>query len=610
MSSKSSSPHPSLHAPKDPDYSAHAHSVQFYSDDSFLLDALSRFVGSAIGAGDAGIVIATPAHREELSRRLLARGLNVQGAVEQGRYIALDAAETLSQFMVNGFPEEQRFVKLIGGVISRAKQAASAEHGRAALFGEMVALLWGEGRTEAALRLEQLWNQIAQSHSFSLVCAYPLAHFYRGDESDAFLKVCAEHSAVIPGESYMLANEDERLRIVAHWQQRAQALEGEIGRRELSEAGASKLAAIVECSDDAIVSKDLKGIITSWNAAAERIFGYKADEIIGKSIRTLIPPELQADEDMILSRIVRGERVDHFETLRRHKTGKLIDVSITVSPVKDSAGRITGAAKIARDISDRKNTEQALRRSEKLAATGQLAASIAHEIHNPMQALMNLLALISYKTSLDENTRQLCALAESELQRMAHISRQLLSFYRESATPVPIKVTEVLEDVLDLFAMRARSNNIKIERRYDSTAEIQAYPVEMRQLYTSLIGNAIEAVGQRGRIIVRVSTVSECRNPKQRCLRVTIADNGCGIPPEISKRIFEPFFTTKDEKGSGLGLWVANSIVAKHAGSIRLRSRATKRRSGTVFSVFLPLESQWQANGASPVTVAMEQLTG
>ena len=576
----------------EPDYSKHTHSVQFYSDDPFLIDALSRFMGAALGAGDAGIVIATEAHRSQLAERLSARGVDVNLAVEQGRYVALDAAQTLAQFMVNGFPDPERFAQVIGGVISRAKVATGMSQTRASLFGEMVALLWGEGKTEAALRLEQLWNQIAQSHSFSLVCAYPLAHFYRADHSEEFLKVCAEHSAVIPGEDYTLAGNDERYRIIAYWQQRAQALDSAAAEHNQAQVDAQKLAAIVQSSDDGIVSKDLKGIVTSWNAAAERIFGWKAEEMVGHSILKIIPPELHCDEDMILGKIARGERLEHFETVRLHKSGRRIHVSITVSPVRDASGRVTGAAKIARDITERINTEQALRRTEKLAATGQLAASIAHEINNPMQALANLLSLISYKTSLDDNTRKLCALADSELHRMAHITRQMLSFYRESAVPVPLKLTEVMEDVLELFAQRLNSNGIKVERRYDLVPEVHAYPVEMRQLFANLIANAIEATDARGRIVIHVSTGQEWSNSHKQGVRITIADNGSGIPPDARARIFEPFFTTKAERGTGLGLWVANGIVGKHGGSIRLHTSVGKERHGTVFSIFLPLETE------------------
>src|SRR5215471_19368227 len=380
-----------------------------------------------------------------------------------------------------------------------------------------------------------------------------------------------------------------------HEQQKELALEAEPASRQDSYAEAARLAAIVESSEDAIASKDLNGIITSWNASAERMFGYQAEEIIGKSVMTIIPPELHKDEDMILGKIRRGERLEHFETVRVTKSGQRLNVSLTVSPIKDREGKIIGAAKIVRDITERKLTEQALRRAEKLAATGQLAATIAHEINNPMQALTNLLALVAYKTSLDENTRQLVSLAETEVRRMSHIVRQMLSFHRESARPVPLRITEVLEDVLELFVMRMRSNEIKVERRYEFNDEIPGFPVELRQLFANLISNAIEAIGQRGQIHIHVAPWRDFARPERSGVRVLIADNGPGITPELRRRIFEPFFTTKAERGTGLGLWVVKGIVGRHEGSIRMRSSTTRGRSGTAFSVFLPIPAAWQA---------------
>jgi PAS domain S-box-containing protein len=589
MSSKTSHRNHIANQENETNVSEHKHSVQFYSEDSFLLDALGRFIGSALGSGDAAIVIATEPHRTELAQRLSARGLDVPQAVEQGRYVALDAVEALAQFMVDGWPDEKRFVEFIGGVISRARAAAKKENGRVALFGEMVALLWEQNKPEAALALEQLWNQIAHSHSFSLICAYPLNKFYREDHGEAFLKICDEHSAVLPAEGYSLATEDERLRMIAHWQQRALASEANMAERRETEVQAAKLAAIVESSEDAIASKDLNGIVTSWNASAERIFGYKAEEIIGKPITLIIPPELHKDEDVILSKIRRGERIQHFETERVTKSGERIYVSLTISPVKDHTGKIIGAAKIARDITEQKRTEEALRRAEKLAATGQLAASIAHEINNPMQALTNLIALIAYKTSLDSDTRQLVALAEAEVSRMSHIVRQMLSFYRESNTPVPVRLIEVLEDVLELFVMRMRSNQIKVERRYEFDEEIYAFPVELRQLFANLISNAIEAMNGKGRIRIHVSPWREVTGSGRRGVRVLIADDGPGVKRELRERIFEPFFTTKAEKGTGLGLWVVKTVVSRHEGAIRMRSTTSGRHCGTVFSIFLPM---------------------
>ena len=562
------------------------------------MDSLSRFIGSALGAGDAAIVIATPEHRAQLASRLAARGLDIERSVEHGRYVALDAAETLSQFLVNGWPDESAFVELMGGVISRAKVAAEKEHGRLALFGEMVALLWAEGKIQAALRLEELWNQIAQSHSFSLVCAYPLSRFHREEHGDAFQKICDQHSAVIPAESYSLASDDERQRIVAQWQQKALALEAELPKRRATQEAAERLAAIVESSEDAIASKDLNGIITSWNAAAERMFAYKAEEIIGKPVTTIIPPELHKDEHMILGKIRRGERLQHFETVRLTKDGRRIDVWLTVSPVKDASGRIVGAAKIVRDVTEQKRTQEALQRAEKLAATGQLASSIAHEINNPMQALTNLLQIISYKTSIDESTRQLLSLANAELNRMAHIARQMLSLYRESATPVPVKITEILEDVLEAFVLPMRANHIKLERRYEFTGEVPGFPVELRQLFSNLVTNAMEAVKQKGQIFIHVSPWREKAGAEREGVRVLIADTGSGIDPELRSRIFEPFFTTKEEKGSGLGLWVARGIVTKHDGTIRMRTSTKPGRSGTAFSLFLPTQAAKQALSA------------
>ena len=173
------------------------------------------------------------------------------------------------------------------------------------------------------------------------------------------------------------------VRSVAHWQQKALALESEMERRKQAEIAARKLAAIVESSDDAIASNDVNGIVTSWNAAAERIFGYAAEEMIGQPINMIVPPELHAEEECILARIRRGERVDHYETIRLTKSGKKIDISLRVSPLQDDRGQVIGATKIARDITAQKRMEEALRSAEKLAVAGRMALTLAHEINNP-----------------------------------------------------------------------------------------------------------------------------------------------------------------------------------------------------------------------------------
>jgi signal transduction histidine kinase len=214
-----------------------AHTAQFYADDTFLLDALSRFIGTALVTGDAAVVIATKAHRDGLIQRLQFCGLEMGRAIEQGRYIALDAAETLATFMVDGSPDAALFTEVIGNVLGlAAAAAASGNPGHISAFGEMVALLWEQGNGEAAVRLEQLWNNMSRMYRLSLRCAYPMSGFDREEHGDLFLKICAEHSHVIPVESYTaLVSEEQRLRSISLLQQKAQALEVEVAERKQAE---------------------------------------------------------------------------------------------------------------------------------------------------------------------------------------------------------------------------------------------------------------------------------------------------------------------------------------------------------------------------------------
>jgi Signal transduction histidine kinase len=206
-----------------PGHDHNGHTVQFYSQDSFLLDGLSRFIGTALGAGDAAVILATRAHREGLESRLHAHGLNTAEAVSQGRYIALDAAETLAKIMGEGFPDAARFREVIGSLVIQAQNAV--EHGRrVAAFGELVALLWEDGKHDAAIRLEQLWNELGKEHSFRLHCAYPIRGFAQENHAALFLKICTEHSEVIPSDTYTaLENRQDRRRNIAQLQQKEQA---------------------------------------------------------------------------------------------------------------------------------------------------------------------------------------------------------------------------------------------------------------------------------------------------------------------------------------------------------------------------------------------------
>ncbi len=365
------------------------------------------------------------------------------------------------------------------------------------------------------------------------------------------------------------------------------AVHSDITERKISEEAKQRLAAIVESSDDPIISKDLNGIIVSWNAAATRMFGYSAEEAIGKSILLLIPPELHEEEYITLSRLRAGERIEHYETQRVRKNGERLEVSLTISPIRNSRGVVIGASKFARDITQRKRAEEALRISEKLASAGRLAATVAHEINNPLESVVNLVYLA--RTGADDPSKvmEYLSMAEEELARIAHLTKQTLGFYREQAGVAPVRAGELLRQLIVVLSPKARNKRVNIDLELVNDPEIRVNAGEIRQLFANLLSNSIDACNLQGSIRIRVSRQFSYRLCRPG-LRITVADNGTGIKRSDRARLFQPFFTTKKDVGTGLGLWVSKEIVDRHAGRITLRSDATPGRSWTVISVFLP----------------------
>ncbi len=350
-----------------------------------------------------------------------------------------------------------------------------------------------------------------------------------------------------------------------------------------------RLAAIVESSDDAIASKDLNGIVTSWNKSAEKLFGYKAEEIIGRPVTLIIPPELHQDETMILGKISRGEKIDHFETVRITKSGERVDVSLTISPVRDNTGQVIGAAKIVRNITENKKIELALRTTEKLAAAGRLAATVAHEINNPLEAVTNLVYLAKRDLPDSKKVGSYLQLASRELDRVAHIARQTLGFYRETSSPALFDVSRTLSDLLLLYETRLETRKIKLVKRYNKELEITGLAGEIRQAFSNLITNAIDAMPDGGSLAIRARKSHQWSTRKPG-VRITILDTGSGIAPQHRNNLFQPFFTTKADVGTGLGLWITRNIIEKHGGIIRVRTRTGAKGHGTAFSIFLPLD--------------------
>jgi PAS domain S-box-containing protein len=565
----------------------HDHTVEFYEDDFALIESLTLSIGGALLEGRSAIVIATPIHRERFTAALKSRGLDPDLIVRQGRLRMLDAAQTLSLFLIDEYPDAALFHRRVGGLVQQLAATSQGQDRRIAAYGEMVALLWADGNRQAALDLEQLWNQLAIEHSFHLHCAYPMRLFGAAGDADRLRQICSQHSEVIsPSYASHPSAESSSLHNVILHQQAARSRESELHEQQRAQEAIFRLAAIVESSDDAIISKDLNGIVSSWNESAERILGYTAEEIIGRPVLVLIPPELQVEEVEILRRLRAGERIDHFETVRLTKSGERIHVSLTVSPVKDQHGRIIGAAKILRDVTQQKKLEAALHTTERLASVGRLAATVAHEINNPLEAVLNCIYLAKTQPGLSDETRDLLHTADSELGRVAHIAQQTLGFYRDNSQPAKVGLSQLIRDVVGIYEGKMRQKSLRLEKHVQEQATLIGLQGELKQIISNLLANAIDACETGGKVIIRCRTCTDISGVPG--VRITIADTGGGIALADRRRLFEPFFTTKKSVGTGLGLWITKDLLEKRGGSIRFRSSIGAGRSGTAMSLFLP----------------------
>lgn len=352
-----------------------------------------------------------------------------------------------------------------------------------------------------------------------------------------------------------------------------------------------ELAAIVSTSDDVILSKDLDGTITSWNAAATRVFGYTADEMVGAPILKLIPEHLHSDEKTILESVRAGRPVEHFETVRLTKSGQLIDVSLTVSPIRDEHGQIIGASKILRDISGRRRLEKSLLQAEKIAATGRMAATIAHEINNPLEAVVNLLYLLRPKITDPEGIDYLNS-AESEIDRVSHIAKQTLGYYRENASPSRASLSEIVQHAAAIYEPRCTSLGIEIKNYLESSRKIMLRRGEMLQVISNLIANSIYAMPDGGILSLSVKD-SDCAPDRLDGIVLTVQDNGVGIAAADLPRVFEAFFTTRGTVGTGIGLFVAKQLVEGHGGHIEIESNTGPENHGTSVRINLPLTTAY-----------------
>ena len=413
----------------------------------------------------------------------------------------------------------------------------------------------------------------------------------------------------------------------------------DITERKEAEVAKVRLAAIVESSDDAIISKDLNGVITSWNHGAEQLFGYRDSEIIGKPITLLIPPDRHDEEAVILPRIRRGKRIEHYETVRRRKDGSLLDISLSVSPIKDAQGRIIGASKIARDITRRKQIEAALHeakealaksneelekrvkertvelelanmafrnqteehkklekqlwQAQKMESLGTLAGGVAHDFNNILNIIKGYAGLIRQNPSVDEKIAESLNVIEETVERGAYGVRQLLTLARK--TEARFALTNPNDLLSDLSKLLKQTFPKTIDVALELDAKLPSISVDPNQINQALLNlcvNARDAMSGGGRLtlkalLVEGGKVQDLTATAERYVCMAVKDTGAGMDAAVRNRIFEPFFTTKSVgEGTGLGLAMVYGIVKNHNGFIDVESELGH---GTTFRLYFPI---------------------
>lgn len=347
-----------------------------------------------------------------------------------------------------------------------------------------------------------------------------------------------------------------------------------------------KSADLLDLATEAVVVRDWNGKVTFWNSGAEDLYGWKREEMLGKDLHEILQTRFPVSHPEIEARLLETGRWEG-NLVQSARDGREVVLACRKSLKLDEKGMPLEILEIGRDITERLQTEEALRKSERLAAMGRMAGIIAHEINNPLEAITNAFFLLRDHPSLDESARNYARIADQELARVARITSQTLGFYREPQESMPLKIQRVLDDVLELQERRLQLNNVTLEKDYQRSGEILGFPSELKQVFLNLTANAIHAMPNGGRLRVRVCDTVNPRSGRQG-VRVTVCDTGTGIRPEDAKRLFEPFFSTKAAKGTGLGLWISKGIVTKYEGTIRFRSLRLAGGCATCFSVFIP----------------------
>ncbi len=369
-------------------------------------------------------------------------------------------------------------------------------------------------------------------------------------------------------------------------------LKEEKSQRDLAYAREQWLNTTLRSIGDAVIACDESGCIVFMNPVAEQMTGWTEQEAQNHPLPDIFYIVNEHTRAIVENPVEKVRRTGTIVGLANHtilvrRDGTQCSIDDSGSPIRDADGKMIGIVLVFHDSTERRGSEIALMRAEKLAAAGKLAASIAHEVNNPLEGLTNMLYLAAESADMAEAGRWLKQ-SQSEVDRISHITRQTLGFYRESTQPMTYRPDEVLEEVLKFYVPEAASNHVKLEAEIHTQQPVYGVAGELRQVLSNLIANSLDAIQGRGAIRLAVRKATDLRDRARTGVRITVADNGSGIPQHVLGHIFEPFFTTKTETGTGLGLWVSKELIEKYGGRMRVRSSTRGPVTGTVFSMYLP----------------------
>jgi PAS domain S-box-containing protein len=341
---------------------------------------------------------------------------------------------------------------------------------------------------------------------------------------------------------------------------------------------------------DGVIATDDHGSVSFLNPVAEQLTGTRLEEARGKKIGEVFPIFNEAtnnpvdnpvDKVLALGSVVG--LANH--TVLRHRDGHLLPIEDSAAPITDDSGKLIGVVLVFHDASRERSLQDVLRRTEKLAAAARLAATVSHEINNPLEAIGNLIFLARTNRDAPEGVVAQLQLAEQELARVSHITRQTLGFYRESTSPTSVHIPTLVESVLTLYSNKLQVKQIKVQLALEACPPILGLAGEIQQLVSNIVSNAIDAVPVSGTLKIDASPVTLAGRES---IRLKVEDDGPGIAQENLKRIFEPFFTTKKDVGTGLGLWVCKEIAERHGGTVQVESKNGNGGKGAIFTVLLP----------------------